>query len=153
MQSLMSKKGLSSVVSAVFFIACCIFSAYMISSVVFKETLALSPQYNCLEQSINDPISITSSCIDAQQGKLLVSLVRKVTDDSEITSLGFSIKSDIEQEYSCDPNTCNEFCRILEVGESKEYSFDLQQFRTEPKEIYLSVNGCSVEVATISACS
>lgn len=144
-----NKKGVSTVVSAIFLIIITMASAGIIWSSI-KPIVDLSPEVSCAELKIQKPIFFQSICYNSDTNQL-ETLIKRKLESSQLSNFQISISDDVNNlDLSCGV-TCGGQCVILQEGESKKYF--IEELTFSPKIAILKTSGCSIDELKIGDCN
>ena len=141
-----SKHALSTVIASLIIILLSITAISMVWITVKELTnsIALSPEINCLNIKIQPPIKINSACYNPEKKQIELELKRNF-EEMQINSI--SILSNSGSEWQCS-STCGN-CLIPTSGETKIYFLSEE---TKPNEITFEIENCIIETKEIKDC-
>ena len=138
-----NKKALSEIVSIVLFILMAITALGIVWSAT--KPLLISPTYvfSCTEAKINQPLTINKVCYNSEKNDVELTLTRKISDTTQITSLDFTItfSEGDNINYYCGKDC--EDATILKPGEIKTYFFRIED-STNLNNAIVGINECAL---------
>jgi len=146
-----NKKGVSGIVSVIFFILASLASLAIIGNAIIGFTDAsLSPAL-CTSITINPKLSINNACLDPENNIIQLSLTRDLTDNNILRNFDVNIVFEkFSESWTCDLS-CSEECLILSPGETKTYLIPYTTIEN-PQEVIISLRGCAIEPKKILPC-
>jgi len=141
-----NKKALSTIIASLIIILLSITAVSIIWITIkgLTNSVALSPEINCLNIKIQPLIKINSACYNPENKQIEVELKRNL-EEMQINSI--SILSDSSSEWKCS-STCGN-CLILNPGETKTYFLSEE---SKPNEITFGIENCITETKEIKNC-
>ncbi len=124
--------------------------AIIIGTATQSANIQESPEYNCIQLSLDPPVKINGACLNGEN-EIEVKLLRDATSKFEIVdSLIFSFYSNkLESVFQC-TDSC-ENCEILNSGTTKDYFFS----QNNPENlgvVKLSIRECEINEKEITVC-
>ncbi len=144
-----NKRGLSEIVALVLVMLITILAVTILAGVLIRIAKApqLSPQYNCLQESIKQSLEVQSTCYNPQTKDVQVKIKRSL-QNSEVQSINFILKDQIiSKEFQCG-NFCGS-CQIVQQGNIQTYYIYSAEM---PEEVSIKANNCLISTKQIKNC-
>ncbi len=152
MQRILGRKGLSDVVVAVMLILVGIAAVSLIGFAVLQvaRVPSLSPEFSCFDYKAKQVLSIQDACYDNSNGEIIVKVKRSLESKFVVEQIEFILDSaGGSLVWKCGYEGCG--CRVLNLGEMKNYYFDVTGM-TKTEKISLKVGDCGLDERIVRDC-
>ncbi|MBI2451562.1 hypothetical protein HYV50_00620 [Candidatus Pacearchaeota archaeon] len=149
----LNKKGLAEIVITLSLVLIIIAAAFLLYNTLIKPigTKTLSPEFNCIDLQIKNPITINNVCFSQETNETEATLTRS-SENININSLTFIISyENSESSWICENTNSCPGCEILAPGTTKTYFFS-EESSKNPKTLSLYYYTCKLGEKNIVKC-
>ncbi len=144
----MNQHGLSDIIATVLIIALSSIAVSLLWSTI-RSSINLAPSFDCAALQINQPIEVQQAEFNPQTGKVKLILQRKITDETKINEISFTIQN---LDGSVGEFYCGQGCQqttLPNLGETRVYYASVNE-NTIPVEVTFGINSCTIYRSTIN---